>query len=253
MAYEEYVSNDPWLGLYPINSMRNRALQLADAENVLVVDVDTVPNVDLSHDLHIMSMYETLNRVLGNRQVIVLPTLTVTTNEEDPQQRLRLVTRALEGVDRVKSMSDKGKIELYTTVRSPLSQQDMDLARWFNASMPYRLVDVHADYDPVYLAKKSTLPWYDERFRGLKLNRAVHTQHLYESGFLFVVTPRAYVVHAPHDKGLLWLETRRSGHWKKIQRMQLQMMNDLAEDAYEPVTLFQCISRRSNKWSWYRK
>lgn len=252
LAYEEYVSNDPWLLLYPINAMRNRALQLADAENVLVVDVDTIPNVDLSHDLHIMSMYETLNRVLGNRQVIVLPTLTFpSTGEDDPLQTARWLSRSLEGIDRVKTMSDKGKIALHTTVRSPLMQQDMDLDRWLNASMPFRINDVHEDYEPVYLAKKATLPWYDERFRGLKLNRAVHTWHLHKSGFMFIVTPRAYVVHAPHPKGLLWLETRRSGHFKKIMRMLGQSHIDMEDDSYEPVTLFQCVSRRSNKWTWY--
>ena len=254
LAYEEYTSNDPWLLLYPINALRNRALQLADAENVLVVDVDTVPNVDLSHDLHIMSLYETLNRVLGNRQVVVLPSLTVATpdaDDADPLQESRWVNRSLEGIDRVRAMNEKGKIAPFQTVRSPLAQRDVDLSTWFNATMPYRLAEVHEEFEPVYLAKRATLPWYDERFRGLKLNRAIHTWHLHKTGFVFVVTPRAYVVHVPHPKGLLWLETRRSGHFKKITRMHGQALIDIDEDAYEPVTLFQCASRRSPKWTWY--
>ncbi len=79
----------------------------------------------------------------------------------------------------------------------------------------------------------------------------MHAWHLHKIGFLFVVTPRAYVVHVPHPKGLLWLETRRSGHFKKIQRMFGQALVDVGEDAYEPVTLFRCATRRSPKWTWY--
>jgi hypothetical protein len=174
LAYEEYTANDPWLQLYPINALRNKALQLADAENVLVVDVDTVPNADLSHELHIMSLYETLNRVLNNRQVIVLPTVTVVSNEElDPLQTSRLVNRSLEGIDRLKSMNEKGKIGPHRTVRSPQAQEDLDLQAWFNASAPFVLEGLHQEYEPVFMAKRATLPWYDERFRGLKLNRCV--------------------------------------------------------------------------------
>ena len=174
LAYEEHTANDPWLQLYPINALRNKALQLADAENVLVVDVDTVPNADLSHELHIMSLYETLNRVLNNRQVIVLPTITVVSTEElDPLQTSRLVNRSLEGIDRLKSMNEKGKIGPFRTVRSPRAQEDLDLQVWFNASAPFRLEGIHQEYEPVFMAKKASLPWYDERFRGLKLNRCV--------------------------------------------------------------------------------
>lgn len=174
LAYEEYTANDPWLQLYPINALRNKALQLADAENVLVVDVDTVPSADLSHELHIMSLYETLNRVLNNRQVIVLPTLTVVSTEDiDSLQTSRLVNRSLEGIDRLKLMNEKGKIGSFRTVRSPQAQEDLDIQAWFNASAPFRLERIHQEYEPVFMAKKATLPWYDERFRGLKLNRCV--------------------------------------------------------------------------------
>jgi hypothetical protein len=68
---------------------------------------------------------------------------------------------------------------------------------------------------------------------------------------MFVVTPRAYVVHVPHVKGLTWLETRRRGHYKKMVRMYNQSMIDMEEDAYDPITLFQCATRRSPKWTWY--
>jgi len=251
LAYEEYNSADVYFQLYPINALRNRAIQLADAEHVLVTDVDVVPNDDLAHDLHIISLYETLSRVTGNRQVIVLPVITVTGSEEDPLTTLRWANRSLEGVERVQVMYEKGKIKQFETIRSPQAQWDTDLAQWFNSTRPYRLKEIHPEYEPYYLAKKETLPWYDERFRGLKINRALHTWHLYKSGFTFVVTPRAYVVHVPHIKGLTWLETRRRGHYKKMMRMYTQALTDIEEDSYDPVTLFSCLARRSPKWTWY--
>lgn len=251
LAYEVYNSADVYFQLYPINALRNRALQLADAEHVLVTDVDVVPNIDLSHDLHIMSLYETLSRVTGNRQVIVLPVITVTGSDTDPVTTSRWVNRSLEGVERVQIMNQKGKIKQFETIRSPTGQIDTDLELWFNSTRPYRLQEIHPEYEPYYLAKKDILPWYDERFRGMKMNKALHTWHLHKSGFMFVVTPRAYVVHVPHDKGLTWLETRRRGHYKKMVRMYAQAMADIEEDTYDPVTLFQCLTRRSPKWTWY--
>lgn len=251
LAYEDFNPGDIYLGLYPINSLRNRALQLADTENVLVVDVDVVPNIDLSHDLHIMSLYETLNRVTGNRQAIVLPAITVTEIDEDPIAMSRWVNRSLEGVDRVQLMYEKGKIKAFETIRNPLGQVDTNLPMWINSTKPYRLNEIHEGYEPFYLAKKASLPWYDERFRGLKLNKVLHTWHMHKIGFMFVVTPRAYVVHVPHVKGLTWLETRRRGHYKKMVRMSNQSMIDMEEDAYDPITLFQCATRRSPKWTWY--
>lgn len=90
-----------------------------------------------------------------------------------------------------------------------------------------------------------------ERFRGLKLNKVVHTWHAHKTGFIFVVTPRAYVMHVPHPKGRTWLETRRRGHYKKMLRMFNQTLGEIEEDMYSPSTLFQCSTRRGNKWTWY--
>lgn len=251
LAYEEYHSADVYFQLYPINALRNRAIQLADSEHVLVTDVDVVPNDDLSHDLHIISLFETLSRVTANRQVLVLPVMTVIGSEEDPLTTSRWVNRSLEGVERVQAMYEKGKIKQFETIRSPEAQLDTDLERWFNSTRPYRLKEIRPEYEPYYLAKKATLPWYDERFRGLKMNRALHTWHVYKTGFMFVVTPRAYAIHVPHVKGLTWLETRRRGHYKKMERMYAQAMTDIEEDSYDPVTLFSCLARRSPKWTWY--
>src|SRR6056297_3292155 len=73
-----------------------------------------------------------------------------------------------------------------------------------------------------------------ERFRGLKLNKVVHTWHAHKTGFIFVVTPRAYVMHVPHPKGRTWLETRRRGHYKKMLRMFNQTFGEIEEDLYSP-------------------
>lgn len=275
LAYEDFNAGDIFLGLYPINSLRNRALQLADAENVLVVDVDVVPNIDLSHDLHVMSLYETLNRVTGNRQMIVLPALTVTGSDDDLTTS-RWVNRSLEGVDRIQVMYEKGKVKPFETVRNPLGQVDTNFSKWIVSTEPYRLMDIQLGYEPFYLAKKASLPWYDgtsvityiqctlfmghlylvpphaaERFRGLRFNKVVHTWHAHKSGFIFVVTPRAYVMHVPHPKGRTWLETRRRGHYKKMQRMFNQSFGEIEEDMYSPSTLYQCSTRRGTKWTWY--
>lgn len=285
LVFEHFSRFDPFLGLYPINALRNRALQMADTDIVLVIDVDLLPNADLAHDLHVVSRYETLRRVTEYKQVIVLPALEILSG--DPAEENRWTRRALEGPDRIRTMTEKGKIQPYLEDRNPHSQGNTDFDRWINSSMPYRVDFIDEGYEPFFLAKRLLLPWFDgmccvfihayhryashrllcthltnshcylcvysERFRGLRMNdRVIHTWHMYRSGFLFVTTPRAYLIHVKHPKSPVVKQTRTTGCSTRMQKVYNQSLLDVEADQYGPVTLFQCALRRGNKWSWYR-
>ena len=53
------------VGLYPVNALRNKALQLSQTEIVLLLDADFLPNRALSDMIHDQRMYDQLRRVTG--------------------------------------------------------------------------------------------------------------------------------------------------------------------------------------------
>ena len=55
-------------------------------------------------------------------------------------------------------------------------------------------------FEPYMLAARSSVPWYDERFRGYGLDKVVHAASMAASGVRWVVHPRAFVVHVPHAR-----------------------------------------------------
>jgi hypothetical protein len=63
-----------WLSaLYPVNSMRNRALANARTEAVLLLDVDFWPSAELSELMQKPAKYESLQRTLAGGAAVVLP------------------------------------------------------------------------------------------------------------------------------------------------------------------------------------
>lgn len=141
LAYEEFSNIDPFLGLYPINSLRNLALQLSDTDVVLNLDVDLLPNAHLSHDLHIVSQYETVRRVTEARQIIVLPALEIIGAEDDVTME-RWIERSLEGYDRIVMMAEKGRVRSFQSDKDPLAQGSTRFDEWITSTMPYRIDDI---------------------------------------------------------------------------------------------------------------
>jgi len=77
--------------------------------------------------------------------------------------------------------------------------------------------------------------------------------HMNSLGMTFVTTPRAWVVHVPHQEAVTWKVTRETGYWKKLQRLYQIVVKETETDTFLPSTAFQCEGRHPPKWSWYRR
>ncbi len=245
-VYEEVPSMEE-VGLYPVNALRNRALQLASTEMVALVDADFIPNTDLSMDVADPEHYEVLRRATANRQAIVLPALEMLV--EGPEGE-RLAIKAAEDKEAVRRMMRNDRLQGFHMDGFVNGHRATDFDRWMDAEVAYRAV-YEEGYEPYVIVQRSMVPWYDERFKGYRKNKVVHLMHMHHLGMQFVVTPRAWVVHVPHKEADTWRVTQRTGYWKKLKRLYASVVQQMEDDTFVPATAFRCQDRELGKWSWY--
>ena len=132
-----------------------------------------------------------------------------------------------------------------------LTLNSIQINRVFNFAV-FVLFPFPQGYEPYIMTHRNNVPWYDERFKGYRKNKVVHLMHMHAQGISFVVTPRAYVVHAPHKEADTWLVTQKTGTWTKLQRLYELVKEEIEGDSFSPSVAFRCKKREPLKWSWYR-
>ena len=133
--YEELESIDQ-VGLYPVNALRNRALQLAATEMVLLLDADFIPNTQICEDLADPVQYELLRRATANHQAIVLPALEVMVQDEEGQ---RLAVKAAEDKEAVRRMMRNDRLQGFHMDGFVNGHRATDFERWMDATVAYQV------------------------------------------------------------------------------------------------------------------
>lgn len=249
--YEEVPSIE-LVGLYPVNAMRNRALQAAKTDIVLLLDADFVPNRDLSDEIQAPENYEILHKaVTGGGQAIVLPAFEVIEQENvTDDESNNFVYKAIESKDAVREMLYNERIRGFHMDGFVNGHRSTDFQRWLNAAVAYP-VQYEEGYEPYVIASRKAVPWYDERFKGYRKNKVVHLMHMHSLGISFVVTPRGWVVHRPHREAPTWKVTKQTGYWKHLRGLYEQVKVEMEEGSFVPAAAFRCEFTEPPKWSWY--
>jgi hypothetical protein len=165
--------------MYPINNLRNLALDAATTEMVLLVDVDFVPSPQLalvcgggSRDSKRQPppaiSFADVQSFCCNGAVLVVPAFEVGTESE-----LAVLPSTQ---DELASLWHERRAEGFHVSNFPKGHSPTDFERWFNASLPYA-VTYQENFEPYIIARRVGLPRYDERFRGYGMNKI---SYLYE-------------------------------------------------------------------------
>lgn len=200
-------------GLYPINALRNVALDAARTARVLCLDVDFELSENAARVLR-----ECSAKYVGRKTALVVPAFEVHAGRE---------SEILGAKESLKALVDEGVASGFHVGHFPQGHSATDFDRFFGASSggAYR-IDYQACYEPYIVAEKALLPRYDERFRGYGLNKVSHLMACSRAGFEFVVAEEAWCVSPEMAKSEAWKKMYKKGEKDPLLAIRVQVLFD---------------------------
>jgi glycosyltransferase-like protein LARGE len=224
---------------YPVNAVRNRALQLVRTDALVLLDADFLPSATLGA---LAVDYRRggaagreIARYLDEDVVYVLPAFQATTTAFDDAGVRGAAAAAEDGKATIVAALANGSLVGFAANHFPAGHGATNFTRWVNASSQYE-VDYQHGFEPYILASRRHVPWYDERFFGYGYNKIEHLTHMWSLGVRWVVHPSAYVVHQPHADSAskeLWLLEGNKQTMKNF--FKGEVLPEMLGDQFVPV------------------
>lgn len=187
---------------YPVNHLRNVALEHAQTPYVYLSDIDFLP-------MHGLYYYiREAVRVLGeNKRALIVPAFESLLYQVDfPRNKTQVLSMLLEG---------KLFTFRYHVWRQGHSQTNFE--HWGRTRRPYK-VEWMQDFEPYYVVSRNVTR-YDERFVGFGWNKVSHAMSLAAQGYELVVLPEAFMVHMPHAPSSDIRSYRHSKHYRDCMQV----------------------------------
>lgn len=189
---------------YPVNYLRNVALENAATDYVYLSDIDFLP---------MYGLYETLRQaIVGqgsmDRKALVVPAFeTQRYRFEFPKSKAELV-----------NMLDTGQLFVFRQDVWAKGHVATDYDKWRTAAAPYS-VGWRPDFEPYIVVSRRQVPGYDTRFLGFGWNKSSFIMELDALGFDFVVLPSAFMIHLPHSPSIDILKYRGSPAYRRCLKI----------------------------------
>lgn len=228
--------DDPKIGLYPFNAVRNRALMMVDTDVVILLDVDFLPSQDLSLMYKQMDDYTGLLDILDEKTAFVLPAFQTSNNGLDG---INIAKRsAAHGKEEIVDAWQAGTVQGFQLDQYAAGHGPTQYEKWLTAQEPYS-IKYEKGFEPYIMIARKYVPWYDERFRGYSRNKIVHLTHLAEQlGIKMQVHDQGFVIHTPHSKASTFSRTKESGQWDNLLDLYIKVRRDISVGEFVPVTSF---------------
>jgi len=178
--------------LYPVNTLRNVAINKCRTHWMALVDADFIPNADLYAQLvHFVSA---LNGT-GDSEVYVLPAFQL--------QKSKGGRTVPETKDELLKMGEKVS-QVHPEKGRDIAHSPTDYLQWRTATSPYT-VQYRMPYEPYYVANKR-IPRYDVNFLGYGNDKTGQCYEVWKAGIKYKVLHFAFVFHMDHPRGD-WLKS----------------------------------------------
>ena len=173
---------------YPVNLLRNLAMDQATTEYLFLTDVDFLPSFG-SHE----ALQSSVSSLLSDHpnRLLVIPAFESSrySPSQFPDSKAELV-KAL----------DLGEIFTFRYREWPAGHRATNYPHWRTATTPYTVTWL-PDYEP-YIVGPRSMARYDPRFTGFGWNKVSHILELHARDAEFVVVPDVFMVHQPHTPSL---------------------------------------------------
>jgi len=209
--------------LYPINIVRNRALQEVNTTHVLMIDVDFIPDPGL-YD-YLMANDE-LYRKSSHRIAWVVASFIWGANDTNfswsdfPKDKKEVRQLILDQ-------------RLYTSPPDFLdAQMYIDHFRWLRTNTSYAIERASSYFEPYYVVRLTSMPFYDERFRFYGHDKAQHFEALVSMNFRFRVLPEHFIIHVPHAEHE-WHHRKRERAYVRAKEAMTEFYEDYGLQLFE--------------------
>lgn len=187
---------------YPINTLRNIALEQVNTPYVFLLDIDFLPMFGLY--TYLKSMIRTLDM---HGKALVIPAFET--------QRYRTAFPA--NKQALLQMLDTGALYTFRYHVWKQGHAATNFSAWRNASSPYT-IDWSPDFEP-YIVTRRDVPRYDTRFVGFGWNKVSHAMELHARNYTFLVLPQAFIIHLPHAPSFDIAKFRASAAYRSCLNM----------------------------------
>ena len=169
---------------YPVNYLRNIALNAVSTPYVFLNDGDFLPSFGL------FSYLKKANKVLmtgSEKRALVIPAFNGEEGFTYPKDKADL-----------QEMLQEGSVRMFCVWCAHQTHGPTNYSVWENTSFPYR-VEWAFHYEP-YVVVRSDIVRYDERFVGYGWNKVSQLTEMKAQGYEFVVLPDVFIIHSPHRR-----------------------------------------------------
>ncbi|GAM29085.1 hypothetical protein SAMD00019534_122610 [Acytostelium subglobosum LB1] len=178
--------------LYPINELRNIAIELSKTEYIFTIDVDFVVSNGLNQ--HIKSHLQSTNYPVDVFFVVPafeLDGYSMENTKIFPKDKRELV-----------SLLKQDKARQILAASFEEAHKPTDINKWIRAESTYEAI-YSEHWEPFGVVHRSAIK-YDERFAGYGWDKVSHIYYLHKLSFQFLVLPEAYTIHMEHATSTSW-------------------------------------------------
>jgi len=174
---------------YPINALRNLALEHASTDYVFLTDIDFLPSPHAVSSLAASTRSLLLSHPL---RALVVPAFETHQYKvaDLPESKAEIVKRL-----------DLGTVLTFRYQDWPRGHEATNFVRWRTSTQPYSVAWTEA-FEPYVVVHRSSVPNFDTRFVGFGWNKVSHMMRLASEGWEFVVLPDVFLLHLPHAPSL---------------------------------------------------
>ena len=198
---------------YPLNYLRNVALNASTTPYVFLTDGDFMPMFNLCS--YLQKAAKKLELEIHKTALIVPAFETLEYKYNFPHNKEDLLKQIKEGL-----------VQAFHYRYWSAGHAPTNYTKWAHARYPYS-VEWAPEFEPYILVHKN-VPRYDQRFMVYGWNKASHILEVKAMGYNFIVLPNAFIIHSPHP-----LSTSNSYYWKKqefhncIESIKHKFVDDL--------------------------
>ena len=203
---------------YPVNRLRNIALDAAITPFVYLSDIDFLPASNLYHYIK-----EAITVLGTSQRALIIPAFQSLLYRMDfPTNKTELI-----------SMLEKKQVYTFRYHVWKQGHSPTNFEHWKKSARPFRVHWVEP-FEP-YVVVHRNVTRYDERFVGFGWNKVSHMMELNAQRYEFVVLPEAFMIHMPHSPSTDMTTFRRSKNYRDCMQVLKEEFRKELVMKYGPI------------------